>query len=248
MNGRFHRIRGRGILWLTLLTLGLAAAGCRRSGPETTPPSPPRDLTDFPPVESVPGAALERLRPVALERGRRIAAEAFTVLSGELRRALEAGGFTNAIRLCSVKALPLTRLVGDTNQVRLRRVSHRARNPANQADTEELRIIECYQEMLAEGVTNLAPVVVQPATNRITFYAPIVLNNPLCLACHGEPGSTLLPQAAELLPQLYPEDRATGFRLGDLRGLWRIDFTPESLTNASPAGAEFPAAAASPGN
>lgn len=235
MKHRHMTISGQLVLWLAVLGLAVGSAGCNQSEPASPNPSNPAELLDLPSAASVPGAWLETLRPVALERGRRIAAEAFTVLSSELRRALETGGFTNAIRLCSVKALPLTKLVGDTNQVRLRRVSHRARNPANQADSEELRIIECYQQMLAEGVRNLAPIVVHPSTNRVTFYAPIVLNLPLCLACHGEPGSTLLPQAAELLPRLYPEDRATGFRLGDLRGLWRIDFKPEALTNAPPA-------------
>jgi hypothetical protein len=62
------------------------------------------------------------------------------------------------------------------------------------------------------------------ANGRATFYSPIVITNPLCLQCHGIPGTDLAPSTVALLQQLYPRDEATGFKLGDLRGLWRVDF------------------------
>ena len=42
----------------------------------------------------------------------------------------------------------------------------------------------------------------------------------LCLNCHGE---TLTEPVQARLAELYPEDRATGFADGDLRGLfWAV--------------------------
>jgi hypothetical protein len=32
-----------------------------------------------------------------------------------------------------------------------------------------------------------------------------------------------------VIRRLYPEDQATGFSLGDLRGMWRIDFKKNDL-------------------
>jgi len=40
-----------------------------------------------------------------------------------------------------------------------------------------------------------------------------------CLACHGE---TLSPELAEKVKTLYPQDLATGFMLGDIRGAFVV--------------------------
>lgn len=57
-----------------------------------------------------------------------------------------------------------------------------------------------------------------------SFIAPIVLGNPLCLQCHGTPGEDIDPETLASIQKFYPNDKATGFKLGDLRGLWRITF------------------------
>ena len=42
---------------------------------------------------------------------------------------------------------------------------------------------------------------------------------PLCLQCHGE---AIAPPVAEKITKLYPEDKATGFREGDIRGAFVV--------------------------
>lgn len=211
---------------LPLLTSLCALTACDPVSEESALPP----ATPGPPVEQPLALQdLEALRPAALERGKPIVQEAFTVLSTQLGLALQTGGVTNALSLCSVRALPLTKLVGDTNHVTLRRVTHKPRNPANRANSAEQHLLDCFQEMLDSGTTNLAPVVLTPSTNQISFCAPIVINNPLCLNCHGVPDETLLPAASESLRRLYPADEATGFKMGDLRGMWRVDFDPVAL-------------------
>lgn len=221
----------RTILFPLAATL-LLLSGCGPQPEESTPPTTPGHSAGLRP--GLPD--LEVLTPLALARGKPIVQEAFSVLSTQLGAALQTGGVSNALGLCSVKALPLTQLVGDTNRVTLRRVTHRPRNPANRANTEEQHLLDCFQEILDTGATQLEPVVVAPATNRVSFCAPIVINNPLCLNCHGVPGDTLLPEAAALLKQLYPADEATGFQMGDLRGLWRVDFDPTELAERDASG------------
>jgi hypothetical protein len=68
------------------------------------------------------------------------------------------------------------------------------------------------------------PVVIVEDTGGAVFYAPIVITTNLCLQCHGVPDVDLRPEMQPLIAQLYPQDEATGFQLGDLRGLWRVDF------------------------
>jgi hypothetical protein len=50
-----------------------------------------------------------------------------------------------------------------------------------------------------------------------------IYNQPLCLTCHGE---TIDPELRARIRDLYPRDRATGFRDGDLRGVFWVEFSP----------------------
>ncbi|MFN0068401.1 MAG: TSUP family transporter [Limisphaerales bacterium] len=157
------------------------------------------------------------------EEGGRIVSAAFNRLSGELMRAMAAGGVSNALAVCSEKAPLLTAEVGATNDVRLRRVALRNRNPANSPDPEERAVLEAFVATVTVG-TSPVPRVAARADGTATYFAPIVLNNPLCLRCHGTPGKELAEADAALIRRFYPDDRATGFALGDLRGMWRVDF------------------------
>jgi hypothetical protein len=75
----------------------------------------------------------------------------------------------------------------------------------------------------------VAPTLVTNAADRIVFYSPIVITNALCLQCHGTPEIEVRPETLAAIAKLYPRDQATGFKLGDLRGLWRVEFKRASL-------------------
>ncbi len=182
------------------------------------------------PAEAAVPPALET---AARERGRAIASQAFALLSTDLARALAAGGVTNALPYCSERAYPLTELVAATNQVRLRRITHRPRNPTNAPAAGELAVLRGFQLALERGETP-APMVRATSSNTVVFFSPIVITNPLCLQCHGVVDRDILPETASLLQRLYPQDQATGFKLGDLRGAWRVEFDRAALEAPSP--------------
>lgn len=52
-----------------------------------------------------------------------------------------------------------------------------------------------------------------------TFAKPLMMDA-VCLLCHGE---NLAPNIAASIKRYYPNDQATGFRLGELRGILRVD-------------------------
>lgn len=165
----------------------------------------------------------------ARTRGKEITMRAFGALSSNLMQAISRGGVSNALELCSVKALPLTRSVTDTNLVQLRRVSHKARNPGNKANAAELVVLNQFRSGLASGKAP-TPVIQMRSNGAATYFAPIALNNPLCLNCHGQPGKKIKKENLAVIKRLYPKDEATGFKLGELRGMWRVDFKPSALT------------------
>jgi hypothetical protein len=45
--------------------------------------------------------------------------------------------------------------------------------------------------------------------------------NDLCLQCHGT-ADTIAPEVRQAIETLYPNDLATGYTVGELRGLIRV--------------------------
>jgi hypothetical protein len=210
---------------LLRLPLGLLLPGC----------SPSTELR----VASAPASPplTEAHRQTALERGKAVSAETFSILSSNLLGAIQSGGVSNALPFCSLAASPLTAGIATRHGVTLRRVTHKPRNPTNRADAAELAVIQSYQGLLSSASissTNLPPpTVTNMAPGRTTFFAPILLSKELCLKCHGNPGKDIAAGDLEIIRRLYSTDEATGFVMGELRGLWRIDF-PTALLDPKP--------------
>ena len=188
------------------------------------------------PSESVPVVAplSAEIRAAAVERGKGIVAETFSLLSSNLQSAIEQGGVSNALPYCSLAASPLTSGMADKHGVTIRRVTHKARNPADRADAVELAILKQFEATLhGVAATHPPPMATNLNAHTVSFFAPIVLNKELCLKCHGQPGKDIATENMDVIQRLYPQDEATGFKLGDLRGAWRIDFSLATLTQGN---------------
>lgn len=155
--------------------------------------------------------------------GPKITAKAFAKLSGALGEAIGKSGPAGALSVCSEKAPQIAKEVAAAHGVTLRRATHKPRNPKNAADEVEKAALEAFMAALANKEAP-TPQVITNADGSRAFLAPIVLGNPLCLQCHGAPGKDIAPETLAAIQKLYPDDKATGFQLGDLRGLWRITF------------------------
>lgn len=148
------------------------------------------------------------------ERG----AELLTPFKRDLKQALLGGleqGPAAAIDVCKLDAPAIAARLS-TKGAEMGRTSHRLRNPANASPDWVRPILDAF---LAGG-EEPAPVAVELAGGRAGYVEPIALQ-PLCLTCHG---SSLAPDVAARLSEAYPRDRATGFEVGDLRGVWWVTF------------------------
>ena len=144
--------------------------------------------------------------------------ELLAPLKKDLKQALVAGmqkGPANAISVCKDQAPAITASLW-AKGVEIGRTSHRLRNPDNLAPDWVDAVL---QEYLGEETGHL-PRVVSLADNREGYVEPITVK-PLCLACHGE---SLAPGVGEQIKLLYPEDEATGFKDGDLRGVYWVEY------------------------
>jgi hypothetical protein len=124
--------------------------------------------------------------------------------------------------------MPLTDSLSRTYDARIRRATLWVRNPADQADETEREILEAYHQQMQEGQTP-EPRVVDLDDDYVLYTKPIVINNGLCLTCHGEVGTQVQQETYELIQARYPEDQATGHQMGDLRGIWSIRLEKNAL-------------------
>ncbi|MDJ0839834.1 MAG: DUF3365 domain-containing protein [Acidobacteriota bacterium] len=137
-------------------------------------------------------------------------------LGGRLKSEMQAKGPAAAMQVCAVEALPITAEASKKQGLALSRVTDRPRNPKNAADAEDLKVLASMREDLkAQSLKKL-----YRSGNHV--YTPLVIQ-PLCLNCHGE---TLLPDVKKALDRAYPDDKATGYQLNQLRGAIRISPTP----------------------
>ena len=136
----------------------------------------------------------------------------------DLKAALMAGlekGPAGAIEVCRTEAPGIAAALS-SDEVSMGRTSHRLRNSANEAPQWVAPIVATWTAADAERT----PVVVELADDRAGYVEPIMVQ-PMCLACHGE---TLAEDVAARIATLYPADQATGFSVGDFRGVFWVEF------------------------
>jgi hypothetical protein len=156
----------------------------------------------------------------------KIIAEAFAKLSAELTTAIAKDGPAKALTVCSVRAPQIASEVGKDHKVTIRRATNQPRNPKNIATDAEKTALSTFAAALVEK-SPPKPQIITNSDDSRTFLAPIVISTPLCLQCHGNPANDIAKPTLDAIRKLYPDDKATGYQLGDLRGLWSITFPPE---------------------
>ena len=139
-------------------------------------------------------------------------------LKAELGKAMEKGGPVSAIGVCKSRAPEIAARLSKESGADVRRTALRVRNPANAPDPLEKLLLEQFRVELANGGVEL-PLQAAFEINRggmveRRFMQALPMDG-VCLACHG---STLDPTVAAAIAREYPEDHATGFAPGELRG------------------------------
>lgn len=158
----------------------------------------------------------------AMVWGDSISTEAQTQLISSLQNAVAEKGVVGAIEFCNVQALPILTEVSQKYGVEIRRASNRYRNPADQPNEEEKSILDAY-EYNAENGNKSDPNIQKFENGEVYLYTKaIVIPSGFCLSCHGESGKEINEETQKKLNELYPQDKATGHKVGDLRGMWSI--------------------------
>jgi len=158
----------------------------------------------------------------ALAMGNEISNEAQEQLMSTLRKAIEDKGIAGAIEFCNAEALPIVKSVGEEYGVEVRRVSNRYRNPSDQPREDEEAILGAYEYNQEIGESS-EPNIQKLLNGEVLLYTrAITIPGQFCLNCHGEPNADIGAEVMDKINKLYPEDKATGHEVGDLRGMWSV--------------------------
>ncbi len=164
----------------------------------------------------------------ASKAGDQIAKVAQSSLASVLVEKIQSEGVSAAIQHCNVMAFPLVDSVATIYDAEIRRVSTRMRNTEDKPDEIESEILDAY-EYASENNLPMEPNVQEISDRVILYTKPILLSNPVCLNCHGNIGTDITPENHNQINSLYPDDSATGYKIGDLRGMWSIRLLKKNL-------------------
>jgi len=129
-------------------------------------------------------------------------------------------GPENAIGVCREKAPAMAKAASEKSGWAIRRVSLKNRNPKAVPDAWEKTVLEDFDRRVAAGE--------KPATlekgETVTVdgkpmyrYMKALPTQELCVQCHG-PSDKISSGVQAKLKELYPDDKATGFSVGAIRG------------------------------
>ena len=145
----------------------------------------------------------------------------FKELKGTLVSAMKEKGPAGAVDVCHSKAQEITAKYNREGW-KVGRTALKIRNPKNAPDAWEKAVLREFEKKIAEGADPKklarAEVVEQDGKKVFRFMKAIPVGKP-CLNCHGE---KVREDVLAVIRKHYPQDQATGFKLGQLRGAFTL--------------------------
>ena len=140
-------------------------------------------------------------------------------LKPELKQALMEAGPAHAISVCAEKAPEIARNLSDDTGWYVKRVSLKARN--NQTaipDAWEKKVLEQFDQRSADGEPAQKIAFAEVVDGRFRFMKAQGVET-ICLSCHG---AEIEVGTEAALKQKYPQDKARGYSLGQIRGAFSL--------------------------
>ncbi|MEP0860850.1 MAG: DUF3365 domain-containing protein [Ignavibacterium sp.] len=148
-------------------------------------------------------------------------------LKSVLIKEIQTNGIVNAVSVCSDTAQILTNNYGVAKGIYIKRVSFKNRNPLNVPDDFESKVLKMFEEQFHKNQlkpeSEYVELIEQNGVYKVKYMKPIFVQ-PECLNCHGTE-EHISPQVKDLINKVYPNDKARGYQIGDLRGAVSIQKT-----------------------
>ncbi|MCI0338790.1 MAG: DUF3365 domain-containing protein [Acidobacteria bacterium] len=158
-----------------------------------------------------------RIEP-ALRESRKMAGELTDKVRKLLLEELKKGGYVEALRVCSEVAQDITSQFNKRAGYNIRRISLGYRNLKDIPDEYERHKLELFDRLNDENklATEYFEVVKERDVEYLRYLKPLKTAE-MCTVCHGQIDE-IPHRVMSILQEAYPDDRAIGYRLDDVRG------------------------------
>ncbi|MEW5838546.1 MAG: DUF3365 domain-containing protein [Pseudomonadota bacterium] len=156
----------------------------------------------------------------AVQKSQEAMKEFGMTLKGTLQAAMKAGGPMNAIPVCHTEAPKIAAQMRDKYGVDIHRTSLKPR--ATPPSAWEMTVLEGFEKSKAAGkpVAELVWKEVVEVDGKPTLrMMKAIGTEDVCLTCHG---TAINPEVQAKIQALYPNDKAVGFKAGDIRGAFSV--------------------------
>jgi hypothetical protein len=149
------------------------------------------------------------------QEARQLAQQFVGQLKPQLKQAMTEGGPTHAIEVCASVAPRIADSLTAQSGWLVKRVSLKSRNASRaQPDKWEQAVLRQFDERQAAGESAAAIHYGETVNGRYRYMQAQGVGA-ICLTCHGE---DLSEPVRTTLEKYYPDDWATGYSLGQVRG------------------------------
>jgi len=147
-----------------------------------------------------------------------------TELKSQLVAAIKASGPEGAIGVCKEAAPAVAEAVSDRHGLSISRTSLKMRNAKNAPDEWERKVLAEFisRKDAGEDASRMESWTVtedKAAGVHVLRYMKAIPTQEVCTLCHG---TAISEPVREALAENYPDDQATGFRPGDIRGAFTV--------------------------
>jgi len=174
-------------------------------------------------VHVLPAIAADTGTDAHVAEANTIIKDFMTNLKGELKSALKAEGPVGAIGVCQEAAPAVTRDVAAKHGWDVGRTALKLRNPDNAPDDWEREVLEAFVAQREAGADpkklSVTRVVNRDGEATFRYMKAIPLAQKPCATCHG---TNVDPDLRAEILERYPEDKAVGFKPGEIRGAFTL--------------------------
>lgn len=210
--------------WLTIVGVSVALAACGGDDKAATAPDVNKTKAVAETAVTKTPVVIDAAKMQALSKEAKVAIQSLGgTLKGETIKALKRGGPVNALSVYTTRAPAIAGSVSAENDLKVSRVSLKNRNPdAGKASAWQVKVLEDFESRKAAGEKSIALTyseVVEHGGQQEFRFMKAIPTDKSCLACHG---ANISSAVQKKLTTLYPQDKATGYKVGDLHGAFVV--------------------------
>jgi hypothetical protein len=140
-------------------------------------------------------------------------------LKPALKKAIKTKGLEHAVEFCAVKAPEITKNINQQNKEwTIKRVSLKNRNPSAKPDNWERKVLKMFDKRQSNGESAKKMAYSEMVNGEFRFMKAQGVQG-VCLSCHSK---NIAKNIKSAIDKHYPNDKATGYSLGQIRGAFSL--------------------------